>query len=825
MMKSIVSMIFAVLSAALCFTSCLKETPENGNGNRPAGPVFHFSSQVEETKSVFGEPYTDGGKTKYPVYWTANDTKVRIATNYSGKDSGQNPENLSVTLHPEPGTKNAWFEASPGIAKYPVTFTVISPANSYVNFYNKESEGNGRYIVVDLFSGQRPTANSPDEQTQILVAESEAYTEGNIPDKIQLTFKHVTASLLLRFTNVVLGDATVQGIFITTTGINIAGRYYYYPGEVPEGKTRYTDPGGTSMGKTISVHTASLENVWVSLPPTDLTGETLTFEIVTDKGKLSKSIALPGSRQLQAGKIYSMSVNMSGADLEDNAYYQKLDDQDEDPDNDFSTLADGDEILIASAFYNYAIGTTQNSNNRGAAGVIKSGNYIVNPPANTEIITLEAGTGDYAGYWHLKANGHEGYLHNPVNNANRLRTAASVASSYYAWSISEREDEDAGGEKIYSARILRSTDNGLDDYGTMGFNPDDILFTTYRGRYINGYNRQLDVYRRSTGLPVPLSAELSASQVSGSAQSVKLYIFGSGSWTAAIDNDASFADTDSGTSSGSGSTRLTVNIPEYTTTSVATSSAQEYTITVTPDGGGDAIELTLTQNPKTVFPVQWLWKVSDGTYTTGVDFSMDNSDTDYGRSGMSYVYSSNHEAKITVYRPIEGNAHNKPTFKYRSDVSSTGYAAQYLFLHYSMNLGSYWLFEVSNVENPAGTYTIGYDATSSGAGPKCYIVEYSADNGSTWTATSTTTAMLQLKDGTDYGTVTYTYLISPTNNTANEPCTVSESFHLDAFSGTLMIRARVSAGLQLDRDKDMSTPRSGGTSRLINEPSISFTAD
>ena len=187
----------------------------------------------------------------------------------------------------------------------------------------------------------------------------------------------------------------------------------------------------------------------------------------------------------------------------------------------------------------------------------------------------------------------------------------------------------------------------------------------------------------------------------------------------------------------------------------------------------------------------------------------------------AYMYSDTHEGKMTVVRPANTGC-NPSTYGWRdNDGLICG-----SFLHYGMNKDAYWLFEVYKVNNPAGTYNIKYKTIASAAGPKFFIIEYSIDEGETWTAVNTTTRSWNKADGTAYGDVTYTYVLAPESNEANETCDVDESFTIGAFNGykTLMIRARVSSQMREGATGDMAET-SGGTNRIFNNVIISFTPD
>ena len=136
---------------------------------------------------------------------------------------------------------------------------------------------------------------------------------------------------------------------------------------------------------------------------------------------------------------------------------------------------------------------------------------------------------------------------------------------------------------------------------------------------------------------------------------------------------------------------------------------------------------------------------------------------------------------------------------------------------------AYWLFEVKGVKNPAGTYTIGYGAQSSGKGPKFFALEYSTDEGKNWTGINLQTKDEAWGDGTNGRKVTYTYAMP---DTGNEVKTVTESFKLPALDkGTLQIRARVADTMTADRTAEMSGWTTTATNRIGHRAEIQFVAD
>ena len=96
---------------------------------------------------------------------------------------------------------------------------------------------------------------------------------------------------------------------------------------------------------------------------------------------------------------------------------------------DASTLQVGDKVVIVAKDYNYALSTTQNTNNRGQVEVTKSGDEVV---INTFVqqLTLETGTttGSFA------FNTGKGYLYAASSSNNYLKTETKLSANS-SWGI------------------------------------------------------------------------------------------------------------------------------------------------------------------------------------------------------------------------------------------------------------------------------------------------------------------------------------------------------------------------------------------------------
>ena len=130
---------------------------------------------------------------------------------------------------------------------------------------------------------------------------------------------------------------------------------------------------------------------------------------------------------------------------------------------DASTLAVGDQIVIVASSSNYALGTTQNDNNRNAVSVTKSGNTVV--IGNTvQIITLE--TGSVSNTFAFNT-GTSGYLYAASSSNNYLRTKTTLDANG-SWSIS-----------ITTAGVATIKANGTNTRNLLKKNSSSALFSCY----------------------------------------------------------------------------------------------------------------------------------------------------------------------------------------------------------------------------------------------------------------------------------------------------------------------------------------------------------
>lgn len=142
---------------------------------------------------------------------------------------------------------------------------------------------------------------------------------------------------------------------------------------------------------------------------------------------------------------------------------------------DVSTLAVGDQVVIAAKDYNCALSTTQNTNNRGQVSITKNGDNI-SFGNGVQILTLKAGTtsGTLAFYTG------SGYLYAASSSSNHLKTQ-TTNNANGSWEITIVN----GG----SATIVAQ---GTNTRNTMQYNQSSSLFSCYA----SASQKPLSIYKK-----------------------------------------------------------------------------------------------------------------------------------------------------------------------------------------------------------------------------------------------------------------------------------------------------------------------------------------
>ena len=548
-------MIFAAIAAALTLSSCTKEEAKNDVTGELR--TVNFTTVTSKTKTIFGDKVSNN----YPILWQAGD-KVRPSLNFSSPADA-----TDLTITPVGGGTGASFSGEfSDAATY--QFMFVSPAAAFKTI----SKANNT-VGVEFPGGQTPTATSPDPRAQILFANTGVLTE--IPNPVNLTFGHLSAYLHLNITNVNLGGATPQAVNITNEANPIAGRFHYHlDSDTFE---------AYSPVNTVAITTSSLSDVWCALAPVDLSGGHLIIEVATDQGTFTKTVNMPVSANLTRGKIAKFTVNMDGVALVAPVVYTAV--------TSASQLNYGDKVIIATAGTDqaYAMSTTQNTNNRGAAGVTKTADELTSPTHAVEVFQLKEGVipGHFAFKTTVGTGSNDGYLYaaNPEpSGSNLLRTKATVDNSA-SWAVSIGDV--TVSETTFKNAAIIFADIPLSGRGLIRFNAEDKLYSAYVS---TSSQQAVKLYRLNGAASPYFNATLpDGSDITSVGQKVKVYVFGNVAWTAAVTGEGASLDKTSGT----GNAILTLTVPKNT--DKVNTKAYSVTVSTTADVATKSYTLDITQ--------------------------------------------------------------------------------------------------------------------------------------------------------------------------------------------------------------------------------------
>lgn len=132
---------------------------------------------------------------------------------------------------------------------------------------------------------------------------------------------------------------------------------------------------------------------------------------------------------------------------------------------DVSELEVDDQIIIAASASNYAMSTTQNSNNRGQEAITKSSdkNTLSTPSNKVQILTLKAGKNANTFAFYTGS----GYLYAASSSKNYLRTETTLSANS-SWSIS-----------IASTGVATIKASGSNTKNWLRHNSSSSLFSCY----------------------------------------------------------------------------------------------------------------------------------------------------------------------------------------------------------------------------------------------------------------------------------------------------------------------------------------------------------
>ena len=321
-MKKILNSLFVIVASMVTFAGCQKE--ENNAPASQTKTVEFFANSIE-TKTHFADKTADN---KYPTLWDAGD-KVKVLMNLekptgiSGLEATSEALTASDILN-DGASARFKVELNDGTpdeqgdvyTSDSYTYYAVVPSSAY---YTKSDADGGR-VTVTIPIAQTPQPNALDKAAQIIYAVSEAYP--SIQDAVSLDFKHFTAYGKFSLTNLTNQIGTIKTVALKFDGVNIAGKWNYYPST----DTKGVQEAGSN---TITLTTSSATDIWFACAPVDVSGKKLTVTVTDVDGKqLVKEVTMSANRVFESGKVSTFTVNMNGivppVQEENAAYYEKV---------------------------------------------------------------------------------------------------------------------------------------------------------------------------------------------------------------------------------------------------------------------------------------------------------------------------------------------------------------------------------------------------------------------------------------------------------------------------------------------------------------------
>jgi len=449
-MKKIVTSIMWFAVAAAAFISCQKQDVEIiEDENVVSGLVF--SSEKPAFDDMTKTEWT--GET---IKWSHGD-KIRVAYTCDGvwqNGTGDATETGAGKFYSSNQLNNPDVVAKFSV---PGNFTFSSEAikkfyGLYPSALTSESDIKKAPIVdIIIPDTQTPLADSFDSSADVMVGTSAEITAIENESEISLKWNRIAAHayITLSSLNGFEADENIQSISLTADdNANMVG-------ECSIDLTTGAVEG--SAGDKVTIKGSNLKTAeegghynvtfWASFLP--CTWTSLTVEVVTDKATYTREITgISTTFKQNARNILTIGMSEAKRVASDVVEYVLVEDA--------STITAGDQIIIVAKDYNYALSTEQKDNNRGAASVVKSEKMIVNPSADVQVLTVEAGTisGTFA------FNTGSGYLYAASSNSNNLKTKKTLDDNG-SWSITITDEVAtivANGD--YSRNVLQYYNSG-----------------------------------------------------------------------------------------------------------------------------------------------------------------------------------------------------------------------------------------------------------------------------------------------------------------------------------------------------------------------------
>ncbi len=469
-MKKIFKTLAIVAVAALGF-ACQNDIDEQVNGNEGEKVTVEVVASTSGTRSAFvekvGNAYTSTWSKDQVVYFAPYQPAV-----------GADPITMSdatVAATGDEATFSVDFTQTQDNGAI-LAFSPIGEQYGAGGFTSDKVYGSANpYIWLNLPAEQATSATSCDEQVHVLYASKEY--SGGFPTSVNMGFNHVLA----------YGKMTIKGFEGEIASVDIT-----FPEVVAGGSVKYfyltnTFDGASANTITVTNNVGGNKDIWFGIVPTESGEEKMSGKmtvVVTDgeSNTYTKELDTIGKLAFIQGQVSAFTVNMEGI-AADGAIEQPNVENAWNLVTDASILKAGMNIIIAAAGdVNYALSTTQKSNNRDQAEITKDAtNNTLRSIGDAQILTLEAG--NVADTWAFNTG--DGYLYAASSESNHLRTETTLSDNS-SWSVSIADG------------VASIVAQGTNTRNVMQYNQTSGLFACYSGASQAGvaiyyYNGKLPV--------------------------------------------------------------------------------------------------------------------------------------------------------------------------------------------------------------------------------------------------------------------------------------------------------------------------------------------
>ena len=291
-MKRIVKAWAVLMAAVTAMTACQKEqeVPVSDYVDFSIGECEMTASDDPETRTYFTTP----SGTTVPTLWTGGEP---VSVFYQARSGSSGVVECTAKASSDHKTaKLASSKPIPTASLRTVFFMMVSPTTVVAS---GATPGN---ITVTVPESQTPNTSTPDENAMILGARTA--TSSLPPASVTFSPKHMTAYMCLKLTNA-SSVGTVQSVTVTAT-TPLSGSATF------NGSTNPTITAASSgTSNSVTAMTRSLNSVWLACLPATVEGTTLTIKVTGKKGDLTRKITVPSGKNLEAGKIALLTVDMN----------------------------------------------------------------------------------------------------------------------------------------------------------------------------------------------------------------------------------------------------------------------------------------------------------------------------------------------------------------------------------------------------------------------------------------------------------------------------------------------------------------------------------